>query len=72
MHEDDTNPQIEHPPHELGCTVVAIYAAAALLGLVVLAAATVWASWWPGYAALLLIVGLAAVLWALLRAGSHG
>lgn len=72
MREDDDNPRVEHPPHELGCTVVAIYAAAAVSGLLVLAAATAWAHWWPGYAALLLIVGLSAVLWALLRMGARG
>lgn len=72
MKQGDNNPRTEHPPGELGCTVVAIYGAAAASGLVVLAAATVWAQWWPGYALLLLIVGLSALLWALLRAGARG
>ena len=72
MHEDDDTAQIEHPDGELGCIVVAIYAGAAAAGLLILLGIVVWLGWWPGLLVLAAIVGLSFILWALLRAGSHG
>ena len=71
MREDDDNPRTEHPPHELGCIVVAIYAGAAAIGLLVLLGIVVWLSWWPGLLVLGVILGLSLVLWALIRFGAH-
>ena len=73
MHEDDTNPQIEHSEGEhLGCTVVAIYAGAAGAGLVTLATMSILLGWWHGLLALAVIVTLSSILWALLRIGARG
>lgn len=72
MSEDDTNVQIEHPAGELGCTVVAIYAAAAGAGLVLLAVISLLVDWRLGLSALAVIVTLSAVLWSLLRIGARG
>ncbi len=68
MHEDDTNPQIEHSEGEhLGCTVVAIYAGASGAGLVMLAVISILVDWQLGLLALAAIVSVAAVLWSLLH-----
>ena len=67
MHEDDDTAQIEHPDGELGCIVVAIYAVAASVGLLLLLGIIVWLGWWPGLLVLAVIVGLALILWALIR-----
>jgi len=70
MHEDDsafTNVPGEHPAGELGCMVVAIYAGAAGVGLLILLGSIVWLGWWPGMIILAVIVGLALILWALIR-----
>lgn len=74
MREDDTNPQpIEHSEGEhLGCTVVAIYGAAAGAGLVTLATMSILLGWWHGLLALAVIVTLSSILWALLRIGARG
>lgn len=75
MHEDDTsftNVPGEHTAGELGCMVVAIYAGAAAIGLLILLAVIVWLGSWPGLLVLGVIMGLALILWALIRAGSHG
>lgn len=61
----------EHPPGELGCIVVAIYAGAAVAGLLILLGIVVWLGWWPGLLVLGAIVGLALILWALIRFGTH-
>ena len=74
MHEDDsgfTNVPGEHPADELGCMVVAIYAAAASTGLLILLGCIVWLGWWPGLIILGAIVGVALILWALLRMGAR-
>ena len=74
MHEDDsgfTNVPGEHPAGELGCMVVAIYAAAASTGLLILLGCIVWLGWWPGLIILGVIVGVALILWALLRMGAR-
>lgn len=80
MHDDTTTTTTtsgfsyvpgEHPPHELGCIVVAIYAGAAAIGLLILLGIVVWLSWWPGLLVLGVILGLSAVLWALIRFGAH-
>lgn len=62
-----TNVPGEHPAGELGCMVVAIYAAAAGAGLLILLGIIVWLGWWPGLIILGVIVGLALILWALIR-----
>lgn len=69
MKEDDTNPQsIEHSEGEhLGCTVVAIYGAAAGAGLVTLAVISLLVDWQLGLLALAVIVAVSAVLWSLLH-----
>ena len=66
-----TNVPGEHPAGEPGCMVVAIYAGAAAIGLLVLLGIVVWLSWWPGLLVLGVILGLSAVLWALIRFGAH-
>ena len=71
MREDINNPRTEHPPHELGCIVVAIYAGAAGAGLVTLATMSILLGWWQGLIVIAVIVGLSAVLWALIRFGAH-
>lgn len=71
MREDDDNPQIEHPPGELGCTVVAIYAGAAAAGLLILLGIVVWLGWWPGLVVIAVIMGVSLILWALIRFGAH-
>lgn len=71
MREDSNNPRTEHPPHELGCTVVAIYAGAAGAGLVTLATMSILLRWWPGLIVIAVILGLSLVLWALIRFGAH-
>ena len=65
-----TNVPGEHPPHELGCMVVAIYAAAVGAGLLILLGSIVWLGWWPGLIILGAIVGVALILWALIRLGA--
>ena len=73
MHEDDsafTNVPGEHPAGELGCMVVAIYATAAGTGLLILLGSIVWLGWWPGLIILGVIVGVALILWALIRLGA--
>ncbi len=62
-----TNVPGEHPAGELGCMVVAIYAAAAGAGLLILLGIIVWLGWWPGLIILGVIVSVAAVLWSLLH-----
>ena len=65
-----TNVPGEHPAGELGCMVVAIYAAAAGAGLLILLGSIVWLGWWPGLIILGVIVGVALILWALIRLGA--
>ena len=73
MHEDDDNPRTEHSEGEhLGCTVVAIYGAAAGAGIVILATMSILLGWWQGLIAIGVILCLSAVLWALLRMGARG
>jgi len=67
-----TNVPGEHPAGELGCTVVAIYAGTAGAGLVTLATMSILLGWQQGLIVLGAIMGVALILWALLRAGSHG
>lgn len=70
--DDDKKQQIEHSEGDhVGCIVVAIYAGAAAIGLLVLLGIVVWLSWWPGLLVLGVILGLSAVLWALIRFGAH-
>lgn len=80
MHDDTTTTTTtsgfsyvpgEHPPHELGCIVVAIYAGAAGAGLVTLATMSILLRWWQGLIVIAVILGLSAVLWALIRFGAH-
>lgn len=71
MREDSDNPRTEHPAGELGCMVVAIYAGAAAIGLLILLGTVVWLGWWPGLIVIAVILGLSAVLWALIRFGAH-
>ena len=65
-----TNVPGEHPAGELGCTVIAIYAAAASTGLLILLGIIIWLGWWPGLIILGAIVGGALILWALIRLGA--
>lgn len=51
--------------------VVAIYAVAAAIGLLVLLGIVVWLGWWPGLLVLGVIMGVSLILWALIRFGAH-
>ena len=41
------------------------------LGLLILLGTVVWLGWWPGLIVIAVILGLSAVLWALIRFGAH-